>query len=146
MKKIYNINNIDQLNDFAQNFARVLNQGDIISLKGTLGSGKTTFVQHLIHFFDNKLEITSPTFAIANEYKTQKLNFVHIDAYRLDCFEDFLDEYFEQNNVVLIEWFEKLQLPKTILTCEIEFIVVDENKRQIIIRSKDEDFISNTCV
>lgn len=146
MLRTYKINSQNELINVVTFVKTLLQPGMIVSLNGTLGSGKTTFVKKLITSENKDLLVTSPTFAIINEYKTHFANFIHIDAYRLNKFEDFLDEYFNDHNIVLIEWFEKLNLPSNIVNLEIEFIVLDQDKRIINIRSKDENVTSNTSI
>lgn len=144
MKTTYNNVSLSKLEQIAQEFSLLIKPGQIISLKGTLGSGKTTFVQFLMKQLAQNIVVSSPTFAIAHEYKTNKGPIVHVDAYRLSGYEDFLDDYFINENIVLIEWFENLGLTKSLLDFEIEFIVRDNDERNIIIRRKDENIISNT--
>lgn len=140
MKTTYNINNIEEFAQFANLFSKNIKKGDIISLKGTLGSGKTTFVQKVVANFDKNINVYSPTFSIVNEYK----NIIHIDAYKLSSYEDFLDDYLTNENIVFIEWFENLNITEDVLNWEIEFIVVSEHKRQINVRRIYENTVNNT--
>lgn len=68
--------------NFASNLATKLNVGDVIVLNGDLGSGKTKFTEGILKFFDLDGEISSPTFAIVNEYNAKNLNIYHFDVYR----------------------------------------------------------------
>lgn len=134
MKNLYNIENLEQLEEFAKTLKSNLKAPMIISLNGTLGSGKTTLVQKVISCYDENIVVNSPTFSIVNEYNTKEQNFVHIDAYRMNGFEDFLDEYFTEDNILFIEWYEKLGLPDHMLDLEINIEVTGENSRLIKIK------------
>ena len=98
--------------NFAENFAKELNQGDIIVLSGELGSGKTKFVQGVLRHFGLEEEISSPTFTIVNEYSSSSANIYHFDVYRLENADEFYamggDEYFEKG-ICLIEWGEMIE-------------------------------------
>lgn len=116
MKTYISKNEQDTIN-FARNFAKDLNTGDIIVLSGELGSGKTKFVQGVLEHFNLANEISSPTFTIVNEYISDKVNIYHFDVYRLEDSDEFFaiggEEYFSKG-ICLIEWGELIEdiLPK----------------------------------
>lgn len=137
---IVNTQNLKETQDFASNFAKNLKAGDILCLYGDLGSGKTSFVQGLALGLGINRRIISPTFIIARQYEMGDLNFYHIDLYRTQTTDDLfsigLDEILEnKNNIVAIEWSEKLLelLPKKRIDLKFEYI--DEEKRKITIKS-----------
>ena len=84
----------------------------VVYLWGDLGSGKTTFTKNLCVHLGLSLGITSPTFTILKRYNFDCLGFenlIHIDAYRLNGYDDLLkikfDEYLkDKNNLIFIEW------------------------------------------
>jgi tRNA threonylcarbamoyladenosine biosynthesis protein TsaE len=84
--------------------------GDILILDGDLGAGKTHFTKWFAESFNSKDVVTSPTFSIANFYRTDVCNLLHIDLYRISTIREFadlgLDDYFYQS-VSLIEWGKK---------------------------------------
>jgi len=86
--------------------------GDLIILDGDLGAGKTHFVKGFTEGYSSKDLVTSPTFSIANFYRTDKFNILHIDLYRILTVEEFKDlgltDYFDQS-IVLIEWGKKFE-------------------------------------
>ena len=86
--------------------------GDLIILDGDLGAGKTHFVKGFTEGYSSKDLVTSPTFSIANFYRTNKFDILHIDLYRISTVEEFKDlgltDYFDQS-IVLIEWGKKFE-------------------------------------
>ena len=137
--------------NFALNFASQLQGGEILALHGDLGSGKTTFTKGLAEGLKISETITSPTFVLLKEYKTQpKLHLggvsdrflVHIDAYRAESIEDIksvgIEDYLNRSDVILvIEWAEKIKdiLPGNVIN--INFSQGEENERKIQIDSKN---------
>lgn len=122
------------------NKTKIGKKATIFCLYGDLGSGKTTFTKGFVSAFGVKQNVTSPTFVIEKIYKLPKpTNFqhiIHIDAYRLNSGEEMIElgwnEIIENpENIILIEWPEKIVdiLPKNIK--KIEFTFVDEDKRII---------------
>jgi len=98
----------EQTEQFAASFAALLKAGDIITLDGDLGAGKTCFTRGLVKGLGSDAMVSSPTFTIVNEYEGGRLNVYHFDTYRLGDSEEFLmsglDEYFYQGGVSVIEW------------------------------------------
>jgi tRNA threonylcarbamoyladenosine biosynthesis protein TsaE len=82
----------------------------ILLLKGNLGAGKTTFTQFLLKEMGCTDEVSSPTYAIVNEYDTKKGKVFHFDLYRLNSAEEVFDigmeEYLDSGNFCIIEWPE----------------------------------------
>ncbi|MFH1990377.1 MAG: tRNA (adenosine(37)-N6)-threonylcarbamoyltransferase complex ATPase subunit type 1 TsaE, partial [Patescibacteria group bacterium] len=113
----------------------------VVALEGDLGSGKTTFIQGLAAGLGIKENVLSPTFVIQKDFplslKNYK-NFYHIDAYRLKNPEELLELGFgdlikNPENIVVIEWADKVRdiLPKNVIL--IRFGSLGENKRKILI-------------
>lgn len=132
---IYISNSEEDTYQIAYNFAKELNENTVICLNGEMGAGKTAFVRGFVKYF-NINDISSPTFAIVNEYKGDK-DIYHFDVYRLADEDEFYDiggeEYFEKG-ICIIEWSKIIEeaLPKN----RIEIIIekIDENKRKIEFR------------
>ena len=113
----------------------------LVCLEGELGGGKTTFAQGIAEALEIKEPATSPTFLIMKKYSsskkdTKKYNLYHFDCYRINDSQEILDLGWEEiingkNNIILIEWPEKIKniLPKERLNIKFEFI--DENTRRI---------------
>jgi tRNA threonylcarbamoyladenosine biosynthesis protein TsaE len=109
----------------------------VLLLKGDLGAGKTTFVQELAAQLGVGETVTSPTFAIIKQYETSHKVFarlVHMDAYRIENQNElaplrFTEILAEPNQLLCIEWPERIQaaLPTGCLTVSIS--IIDENQR-----------------
>lgn len=111
---------------------------NIFALTGELGAGKTTFVQGFAKGLGIKDKIISPTFVLIRQHPipdTKKVLY-HIDLYRLTNLQDLgLQEIWsDPNNIVLIEWTEKLtELPKG--TIQISIQIEGLNKRSFMIHN-----------
>lgn len=134
------IENIDQIRSAAREFIeKVLPEHSVIAFYGKMGAGKTTFIKALCAELGVNDEVTSPTFALVNEYSiptSQKEAspvggrlegaIFHFDFYRIKRLEEVYDmgyeDYFYQKNALcLIEWPELVEelLPDDTLRVEI---------------------------
>ena len=109
MSQKFHIENIEDwqkvINEILPNL-----QHNILLLKGNLGAGKTTFSQFLLKNLGSKDEVSSPTYAIVNEYNSPKGKVFHFDLYRLKKIEEAYDfgieEYLDNAFLCIIEWPE----------------------------------------
>lgn len=122
--------------------AQTLTGGEVIAFRGGLGMGKTCFTKGLAFGLGYRGEVTSPTFALINEYTGGRLPLYHFDMYRISSWED-LDstgffEYAESGGVVACEWSENIEnaLPENTLYVEMESLGGDN--RQITVFKKGE--------
>lgn len=85
-------------------------QHNILLLKGNLGAGKTTFTQFLLKHLGSSDEVSSPTYALVNEYSASQGKVYHFDLYRLNSIEEVYDigmeEYLDEAFLCIIEWPE----------------------------------------
>lgn len=98
---------------WAERLAAYLCPGDVLTLEGDLGAGKTTFTKGLAQGLGITRNVNSPTFTLIKEYKG-KIPLYHMDVYRLDEEEDLgFDEYFHSEGITVIEWASRIadQLP-----------------------------------
>ncbi|MDQ0567495.1 tRNA (adenosine(37)-N6)-threonylcarbamoyltransferase complex ATPase subunit type 1 TsaE [Mycoplasma yeatsii] len=137
MKEIC-INNLDETKQFAKTLALEIKDKQLpfyILLNGDLGAGKTTFTKSLLKELGVSENVSSPTFVIMNQYKTDKFNINHVDAYRLSNDSEidmYLDEF--DNSINVVEWYENLNLDFNKLNkITINIKIIDENKRIFII-------------
>ncbi len=116
-------------------------QAIVIGLEGGLGGGKTSFVQGFAKGLGIKEKILSPTFVIMKRFEIQSLRFTnlyHFDCYRIEKPLELLELGFKKiiqntNNIVIIEWADRIKkiLPQRIIRITFDFLA--ETKRKIII-------------
>jgi len=91
--------------------ADTLQPGNIVTLDGDLGMGKTVFAAGLAAGLGISDRVTSPTFTIVNEYEGGRLPLFHFDLYRLQCSDELFDigweDYLCRGGVCVVEWSER---------------------------------------
>lgn len=105
----YIINRPEEWRAIAEQIAGELKH-PIVLLKGNLGAGKTTFSKYLLEALGSRDEVSSPTYAIVNEYDSPKGLIFHFDLYRLRSVEEVreigMDDYLDDAFLCIIEWPE----------------------------------------
>ncbi|MDZ7793978.1 MAG: tRNA (adenosine(37)-N6)-threonylcarbamoyltransferase complex ATPase subunit type 1 TsaE [Spirochaetia bacterium] len=115
--------------------------GDIITLHGSLGCGKTTLVKGIADSLEIDDEITSPSYTLISEYEG-RIPMYHMDLYRIDSIEEFellgAEELLYGTGVSIIEWAEKIEqlLPDTCIS--ISFYIDAAAERDIKIEGIKE--------
>ncbi|MDM5197006.1 tRNA (adenosine(37)-N6)-threonylcarbamoyltransferase complex ATPase subunit type 1 TsaE [Fictibacillus enclensis] len=108
--------------ELAEKLGTLLQAGDVLTLEGDLGAGKTTFTKGLAKGLGVKRVVNSPTFTIIKEYNG-RVPFYHMDVYRLEDSDEDLgfEEYFEGEGVTVVEWAQFIadRLPEERLTIDI---------------------------
>jgi tRNA threonylcarbamoyladenosine biosynthesis protein TsaE len=128
--------------------APMLLPGDVISLSGDLGAGKTVFVQGLGAALGVTARVTSPTFTIVHEY-WGRYPIIHIDVYRLDSFQEVLDlgfdELLDPEAIMIVEWGEAVapMLPQRYVDIDIRRAVDPdlETNRDMVFRPRGDDWV-----
>lgn len=138
----YTTNSPEETIDLASKIGAVLRKGDVIAYRGGLGAGKTTFTRGLAIGAGLDDEVTSPTFALINEYHGD-LDIYHFDMYRIESADDlettgFFD-YPMDESVFVIEWSENITGVLPANTIYIEINRTGDESREIIIEG-DERF------
>ena len=120
----FTINQEPKLKDLVDRISPLLQHQQILFFEGEVGSGKTTFIRHLLESLASKANqdlhfLGSPTYQREHHYNLKKLNLVHFDFYQVDGKTHFdLEEYF-MNNCLLVEWpledLKKRYLPDAML-------------------------------
>ena len=130
------ITSLEGLKNVAGNLIKHFPNQRIFAFYGKMGAGKTTFVQAICKYLGSNDNVTSPTFAIINEYNTSNLSSIfHFDFYRIEDLEEAYDlgyeDYIYSGNYCLIEWPEMIEplLPENIVEVKIE---VTDNESRII--------------
>ena len=92
--------------------AQHLTPGTVVAFTGDLGAGKTAFVRGMAQGLGIAQRVTSPTFAIVNEYEGGRLPLFHFDMYRLNSADDLFDigweDYLSRGGVCAVEWSENV--------------------------------------
>ena len=131
----------EETQKWAKQISERLQAGDVITLEGDLGAGKTTFTQGLAKGLGVQGVVNSPTFTIVKEYQG-RMPLYHMDVYRMeDEFEELgFDEYFYGEGVTVVEWASRIQsiLPEQILAIQIRHL--GENQREILLEPKGKHF------
>ena len=135
---IFNCQSIEETQSLAKKLARKTSPGTVISLIGDLGAGKTTFTKGFARQMGIKDHVTSPTFKLISEYQGNEYILNHIDAYRMNGIEDFLniggEEYLtSKNSITIIEWGDLLDdiLPSKTIRVNFERIKSPKESRKI---------------
>lgn len=137
MERIIEINSLDELDDVAQAVVESLEGRTVVAFDAPMGAGKTTLISRIARLLGSKDDVTSPTFAIVNQYEGERTIY-HFDMYRIERVEEALDfgseEYFASGDLCLVEWPEKIEalLPEDTMVVRIE--IVSENARRFVIR------------
>ena len=132
------INSLEEISAVAEEFIRLAMQEDtVFAFNGQMGAGKTTFIKALCEALGVSEPVTSPTFAIVNEYRSDETGelIYHFDFYRIKKLEEAYDmgceDYFYSGAVCLIEWPELVEdlLPGNTVWVDIK--VNDDESRTI---------------
>lgn len=123
------LKSLSELNVVADKFLHLMKGKKIFAFFGPMGVGKTTFIKALCNELGVVEIVTSPTFALVNEYQTDSDNVIyHFDFYRIEKIEEVYDlgyeEYFYSGNYCFIEWPEKIA---EILPEDIVYVHIVEN-------------------
>ena len=128
---------VEQTIEFGKRLGSKLKGGEVISLIGPLGSGKTHLVKGIVAGAGagDAQQVNSPTFVLVNEY-SGTLEVFHIDAYRIESIEEFqrlgVYDLIGPGSVVLIEWADKVKEALSRIDCiEIKLAHKGANERQI---------------
>jgi tRNA threonylcarbamoyladenosine biosynthesis protein TsaE len=107
---------IDSLSDLervADEVIEALDGRTVVLLRGGMGAGKTTLVSRIAARLGAEDTVTSPTFALVNQYEGAECRIYHFDFYRIDRIEEVFDlgyeEYFYSGDLCLVEWPEKIE-------------------------------------
>jgi tRNA threonylcarbamoyladenosine biosynthesis protein TsaE len=140
MEKLYICDSLDQLDEIAVDILDRYPEPALFALYGEMGSGKTTLIKSLCKALGTIDKVTSPTFALINEYQTELAGPVyHFDVYRIKKLEEVMDigyeTYFFSGHYVFVEWPE---LISELLPEEYVYIKIrerEDRKREILVKS-----------
>ena len=107
------INNLENIREAARAFIDAIGDRKVFAFYGSMGAGKTTFVKAICEELGVEDVITSPTFAIINEYSSREGVIYHFDFYRIKKLEEVYDmgyeDYFYSGALCFIEWPELIE-------------------------------------
>ena len=128
MSKIIEINSLDELDTVAEAVINALDGRTVVAFDAPMGAGKTTLISRIAALLGAEDSVTSPTFAIVNQYEGTKHTIYHFDMYRIERVEEALDfgseEYLSSGDLGLVEWPEKIEplLPDDTMVVRIEIL------------------------
>ena len=139
--KTFITNSPEETEAVALKLSEVLCGGEVIAFRGDLGAGKTCFTKGLAKGLGYNGNVTSPTFAIVNEYIGSKFNIYHYDMYRIEGWEDLYStgffDYKDLGGVIVAEWSENIE---GALDNDTIYVLIDklgDNQRKITISGVD---------
>ena len=138
MKQI-RANSLEDLAHVAQEILASLEGWSVVAFCGAMGAGKTTLISAIMEQLGSSDSVTSPTFALVNQYDTADGDTVyHFDFYRINRIEEVFDmgyeEYFYSGDLCLIEWPELVEnlLPDDAMVVRIDILSPTERQFTII--------------
>ncbi len=134
-------NSVEETIAAAAEVAASLRAGDIILYEGDMGAGKTHFTKGIAKYLNVDDEVTSPTFALVNEYSGD-IPLFHFDLYRIDSYDDlyaigFFD-YLDRGGIIAAEWSENISELKEELGEVITICIekISDTSRKITVSGK----------
>ena len=132
------MDSLDGLQEVAEAVIDSLDGRNVVAFCGAMGAGKTTLISAIMEYLGSEDNVTSPTFALVNQYGTSAGDVVyHFDFYRINRIEEVFDmgyeEYFYSGDLCLIEWPELIEdlLPEDAMVVRIEILSHTERKFSI---------------
>lgn len=138
MEKIIEINSLEELDIVAEAVIDSLEGRTVVAFDAPMGAGKTTLISRIAAHLGATDSVTSPTFAIVNQYEGTDRTIYHFDMYRIERVEEALDfgseEYLSSGELCLVEWPEKIEplLPEDTMVVRIE--ILSSTSRRFTIR------------
>ena len=138
MEKVIEIDSLDELDVAAQAVIDALDGRTVVAFDAPMGAGKTTIISRIAALLGAEDSVTSPTFAIVNQYMGTNGAIYHFDMYRIERIEEALDfgseEYLSSGELCLVEWPEKIEalLPDDTMIVKIE--ILSDSARRFVIR------------
>ena len=125
--------------NFASKISKKIKKGSVVALNGDMGSGKTTFSQGFAKGLGVEQHVGSPTFKLVSEYSGSTMKLYHVDCYRLDSSEEFLNLGGENlllphDGITLIEWANLIEELLPLDSIEIKFFRFKDNKTKRLLR------------
>ena len=137
MERVIEIHSLDELDKVAEAVLASLDGRTVVAFDAPMGAGKTTLISRIAAALGCEDDVTSPTFAIVNQYEGSRTIY-HFDMYRIERWQEALDfgseEYLSSGELCLVEWPEKIEplLPEDTMVVGIE--ILSDTARRFVIR------------
>ena len=132
----------EETEKIGEDLGNQITDGCVIAYRGGLGMGKTCFTRGLAKGLGSTDTVTSPTFALINEYPSGRIPLYHFDMYRVSGWEDLYStgffDYIDEGGVIAAEWSENIESALPDNTIYVTINKIDDNTREIIITKKGE--------
>ena len=131
--------NLKATTNLADALAPLLRPGDVVTLEGSIGIGKTTFIRALLETLGCIEEVPSPTFNLLHTYELGSVTFWHFDLFRIEHSSDVYELGVEdalENGICLIEWPKIMAALLPTERLELEFFYKDECSRRVSLRGE----------
>ncbi len=134
----------EETSQYARQFAATLQRGDMVSLCGELGAGKTEFMRGITEFFNCDDQLSSPTFPLFNIYEGslegEPVALHHFDLYRINSNQELegigFDEYLYSGDFSFVEWADRFPEYAPFYTVTVTLEYAESESRRIVIKRK----------
>lgn len=128
-------NNVNETQELGFKLAKSLNGGTVVAFFGGLGMGKTAFTYGMAKALNVKEQVSSPTFAIVNDYGGNPPLY-HFDMYRVETWDDLYSsgffDYYENGGILAVEWSENIENALPDNTVRVTFQRGEHDNQRII--------------
>lgn len=142
---VFETKSIEQTREKAEELAKTLEKGSVIGFLGDLGAGKTAFTSGFVKGLGIDCDVSSPTFAICNDYIGKENRVLHYDMYRIESWDDLYSTGFfdslESGAYILVEWSENIfgALPDDAVIIKIDKLAQDERRFTVMTKKEAEE-------
>jgi len=141
MDKTFTIRTAEDMEALGRSIGEKCTPGTVISLRGSLGAGKTVFAKGVARSLGINEAIVSPTFTLVQEYEG-RLPMYHMDLYRITSEDDFQmiggEDMLYSDGVTLVEWSEIINDTLPVGTLFVQITVNDDQSRTVVIKGGKE--------
>ncbi len=141
MDRTFTIRTAEDMEALGRSIGEKCTPGTVISLRGSLGAGKTVFAKGVARSLGINEAIVSPTFTLVQEYEG-RLPMYHMDLYRITSEDDFQmiggEDMLYSDGVTLVEWSEIINDTLPVGTLFVQITVNDDQSRTVVIKGGKE--------
>ena len=126
--------------EIGKKVASLVSGHDLIAMYGEMASGKTVFARGFVRFFFPEALVTSPTYALLNQYAGEDLTINHFDLYRIESEDDLASIGFWdviENGITLLEWSENVSDLLPVPRWDLVFVKTGESEREIRLEKRE---------